>query len=146
MISVLKGYRSCCLAVQFPLLTLYYDQSKSIQSQVQGQIHQKSINQIFLKIIENEYLTSLNGNNRNSSVDTTSWKWWRANLWDLLCSSLHEWASAKLRIPRQFDGWSCRIRNLQQASRTDEIWSKFDAGSRTCTLSSVIVTSPARTS
>ena len=50
---------------------------------------------------------------------------------------------AKLRIPRQFEGWSCRRRNLQQASRTDWIWSRLEAGRRTWTLSSVIVISPA---
>lgn len=38
-------------------------------------------------------LTSLNGNKRNSSVPTTCWKFCNAYLCDLVCSSLHEWAS-----------------------------------------------------
>ena len=86
--------------------------------------------------------TSWKGRRRNSSVFITSWKFSRANLWDLLCSSLQECVSAKFRIPRQFVGWSCRIRNLQQASLTELIWSMEDAGSRTWTLSSQIQISP----
>ena len=39
--------------------------------------------------------------------------------------------SAKFLIPRQLVGWSWRIRNLQQASRTELIWRIDEAGRRT---------------
>ena len=75
--------------------------------------------------------TSENGSRRNSSVFITSWKFSRANLWDLLWSSLQAWVSAKFLIPRQLVGWSWRMRNLQQASRTEVIWRIDEAGRRT---------------
>ena len=49
---------------------------------------------------------------------------------------------AKLLIPRQFVGWSCLMRNLQQASRTVAICRMDEAGKRTCTFSSDITISP----
>lgn len=39
---------------------------------------------------------------------------------------------AKLRMPRQLEGWSCLMRNLQQASRTELICRRLETGSRTC--------------
>lgn len=39
-------------------------------------------------------VTSWKGRRRNSSVFITSWKFCKANLWDLLCSSLQAWVSA----------------------------------------------------
>lgn len=39
---------------------------------------------------------------------------------------------AKLRMPRQLEGWSCLMRNLQQASRTEPICRRLEAGSSTC--------------
>lgn len=75
--------------------------------------------------------TSLNGKSKNSSVPTTCWKFCNAYLCDRVCSSLHECASAKVRMPKQFDGCSWRIRNLQHASRTDWICSRLEAGSKT---------------
>ena len=35
-------------------------------------------------------------------------------------------------MPRQLEGWSCLIRNLQQASRTELICRRLEAGSSTC--------------
>lgn len=39
---------------------------------------------------------------------------------------------ANCLIPRQLVGCNCFIRNVQQASRTEFIWSKDDAGNSTC--------------
>ena len=97
-------------------------------------------------------VTSEKGKSKNSSVFMTSWKFCKANLWDLLCSSLQACVSiwqkvskytlshffqkieklpAKLLMPKQFVGCSCLIKNLQQASRTVDICSKEEAGKST---------------
>ena len=82
--------------------------------------------------------TSQKGRRRNSSVRATSWKFWSAYLWDFRSSSSHEWASAKLLIPRQLEGCSCRSRNLQHASLTLCTWRRLATGSRTYSIDRTI--------
>lgn len=54
----------------------------------------------------------------------TSWKLCCVNLSAMRRRSLHEWVSAKARIPKQLDGCSCCFRNSQQTSWISCIWSK----------------------
>ena len=96
------------------------------------EIRTSTLNGIFVLQITFRPFTSWNGNKRNSSVFITSAKFSRANLWERLWSSLQAWVSAKFLMPRQFVGWSCRMRNLQHASLTELIWRIEEAGSRTC--------------
>lgn len=46
--------------------------------------------------------------------------------------NVRNFSPAKLRIPKQLDGWSWRSKNLQHASRTDCICNKLEAGNKTC--------------
>lgn len=57
-------------------------------------------------------------------------------LWATLCKSVQPCASAKERIPRQLDGWSCFIKNLQHASTTWESWRRQAVDNRHSILSS----------
>lgn len=76
----------------------------------------------------NSFTPRLYAQRYKSDVDTSD-SYWLSILTDLL---QYTHLPAKLRMPKQFDGCSCRIRNLQQASRTELICSRLEAGSSTC--------------
>lgn len=52
--------------------------------------------------------------------------------WEACGLNVRNFSPAKLRIPKQLDGWSWRSKNLQHASRTDCICNKLEAGNKTC--------------
>lgn len=77
--------------VRSDLNALKYVNRPHVSARMHNEITIKSEKKIYCTIV----LTSVNGNRRNSSVPTTCWKFCSAYLWDLVWSSLHEWASVK---------------------------------------------------